>query len=53
MSLLETIATNLIRLAVDIVGAEVAKRILSEEEVAWANRIADRMADQKFGKKEE
>ncbi len=49
--MLETIATNLIRLAIDIVGAEVAKRILSAEEVEWANRIADRLADEKFGKK--
>jgi len=51
MSVAEAVATSLMRLIVELVGAEVAKGILSNEEVAWANRIADKLADEKFGKK--
>ncbi len=45
----EEVARALIRVVLDIVGAYTARDLLSEEEVAWARRIADRFADQKFG----
>jgi hypothetical protein len=46
----EAVAAALIRLVLELVGPEIARETLSEEEVRWARSIADKLADEKFGK---
>lgn len=45
----EEVARQLIRIVLELIGAYATRDILSEEEIRWANEVADRFADQKFG----
>lgn len=45
----EEVARQLIRIVLELIGAYATRNILSEEEIRWANEVADRFADQKFG----